>query len=151
MTHPRKMTCPKEPPPLKGVYALLHVDGETKIAFVGHCKNLRHRRAVWEYNFRCREGNAAHIMPAKMFPEIGAEHWKFVFWEQNVTEDDVRRVLREKGYELIPKTSRTQVILTHQGVTGTLTALSQHFGVPYNRAYYLLRKGRPLDEVFSGT
>jgi hypothetical protein len=152
--HQRKMKCEKEPPDQPGVYALKHSAGEVKIAFVGHCANLRHRRAVWEYGFRTRERQPNYQMTVKMFPDIPGEQWEFVWFacdpaQHKATETVFRTALTNKGYQMVEKTTRNAVVLSHAGVTGKMTELCAHFGVPYNRAYYLWRKGEPLDKVFA--
>lgn len=40
-------------------------------------------------------------------------------------------------------------VITHKGVTGTLSELAKHFKIPYSRAYARLYRNLPLDIVFS--
>ena len=130
----RRPEIPKEP----GTFVLAHV--QTKTAYVGYCRDLRHRAAIWDYNLR------RAIYPVKGMPTYPSEEWQY--WDYaGKPVDAVRRALEEHGYTLINERSRSREPITYQGKTQSLAEHARDAGISYALAYKRWRAGKPMDEV----
>jgi hypothetical protein len=139
-------------PAQAGVYALIgsrpQADQHT-VGYVGVCANLRHRAAIWDYNFKQRATNPAHEMPVKNLPpEIPSESWTFLGWT-DADSDEVRKALADKGVILLNDKTRVHELITYKGKTCTFAEHCRDHDIKYSRAYARLKKGKTLDEVFA--
>lgn len=135
-----------------GVYALVgHINGEAKIAYVGVCANLRHRAAVWDYNFSQRQTNPQHKMPVRNIPlEIPSDAWTYLSWEEGThTIDQIRASLQQLGIQLLNDKTRVHEMMNYNGKTATFAEHCRDHNINYSRAYARLKKGKSLEQVFA--
>lgn len=129
-----------------GVYLL--VNEARKVAYIGKCGNIRHRAAVWDYNFRKLAEDPEHRMPVRDWPKnTNEEDWQFCGWTQ-LDAEIMRNALIEQGYTLLNDKVRSREMLDYNGRTMSLAEHCKAEGVNYTRAYYRLRAGKPLEKVF---
>lgn len=139
-------------PAQPGVYALIGVHGAENYGYVGYCANLRHRAAVWDYNFSQRAKNPAHKMPVRNIPDfIPEDAWTFVAWESDkpVLADEVREHLKARGVKLLNDKTRIHEMVNYNGKTATFAEHCRDHNINYSRAYARLKKGKPLEQVFA--
>lgn len=140
------MQKPANLPKTEGVYIVLH-DG-LKVAYVGNCKNIRHRAAIWEYNFRKQAKDPDHPMPVHGFPKDTNEaDWQFGGMP-GYSVDVVRQALQANGYKILNDKTRSRDLLEWNGKVATLAEHARDTKVPYTKAYYRWKAGKSLDEVF---
>lgn len=139
------MQKPENLPKTAGVYVLLH-EGK-RVAYVGKCANIRHRAYVWEYNFRLLAMNPDHKMPIRDFPKDTLEHdWQFG-GVPGVEDKPLRQALAEQGYRILNDKTRIRDLIEYNGRSMTLSEHAKLAGVPYTKAYYRYRAGKPMEEV----
>lgn len=136
---------PHEP----GVYVLAHA--QLKQAYVGECKDLRHRASIWDYNFKqavmhMLEGQSWHF-PVKdfMFDPAHGE-WSFYAYPDGSVED-VRAMMEKLGYKLINPKIRQRGLISYNGKEATLAEHARAAGIPYALAYKRRSRGKPMSEV----
>lgn len=141
----RQANIPAKP----GVYALIGIEQGQRVAYVGVCANLRHRAAVWDYNFRKREANPEHITPVRNLPHIASDNWSYLFWPKGSAPiEGIRKLLRDRGFTLLNEETREYKLITFKGKEATFADHARAAGIAYSKAYARFKKGKALDEVF---
>jgi len=92
--------------PVPGHFVLVHEP--TKIAYVGACKNLRHRQTIWERNFRLAADPKFKWPLAKMPREASSEYTFYGL--TNKTDSEVRGMLKANGYDVVNKATRQRSV-----------------------------------------
>jgi len=147
------MQKPPNLPTTEGVYAIVSLrtmSGEadgSRIAYVGHCANLRHRAAIWEYRFRQRTKSKKNKLPAKGLPDWPSDQWAFMDWPKGDIEE-TRRILEKHGFRIVNSATRIRGDITWAGKTQSLADHARDLSMPYTLVYYRWSRGKPLDEVF---
>lgn len=143
------MQKPSNLPKTEGVYILLHESPKRKLAYVGNCANIRHRAAIWDYNFKKLAQDPEHRMPVKDWPkDIPASEWQFGGMPgYDVTV--IRNALTAQGYTMLNEKTRSRDVIEWQGKIATLAEHARDVGIPYTKAYYRWKAGKSLDEVFA--
>lgn len=139
---------PHEP----GVYVLGHT--QLMQAYVGECKDLRHRASVWDYNFkqavRTLSSGGSWKFPVKdfVFDPAQGEWTFFVFPAQSgVDAEGVRKYFEELGYKIINPKIRQRGLITYKGKEATLAEHARDAGIPYALAYKRRSRGKSMVEV----
>lgn len=147
------MQVPPNLPTTEGVYALVSLrtvsgaaDG-SRVAYVGHCADLRHRATVWSYRFRQRAKNKKHRLPAKGLPDWPSDMWAFMGWAGGDTEK-IRCELEAMGFRIVNSSTRIRGDITWGGFTCSLADHARRLHIPYTKTYYRWSRGKSLDEVF---
>lgn len=87
---------------MEGVFVLVHEP--TRNAYVGTCKDLRHRQTIWERNFRF------HTDPSFKFPlrgmpdKPGHEYTYYAF--PGKTDEEIRVMLKAGNINVVNKATR---------------------------------------------
>jgi len=144
------MQKPSDLPKGPGVYMLLCP--VLKIAYVGKCANVRHRAAIWKHHFKKLATDPNHPLPVRHWPRdkpeaMNGDNWEFGHVKHSV--EALRAAIVEGGYTLLNDETRVRADITYLGRTASLIVHCRELGVPYTRAYYRLKAGKPLPEVFA--
>jgi hypothetical protein len=141
------MQKPDNLPKSSGVYILLHEP--TMVAYVGNCSNLRHRAAVWEYNFKQLAKDPSHKMPVRGFPtDTKSEDWQFGGLPSH-NEATIRTALVNQGWKMLNEHTRSIATVDWNGKIASLAEHARDAGIKYTKAYYRHKAGKPLNEVFA--
>lgn len=130
-----------------GVFVLVHEP--TRSAYVGVCKDLRHRQTIWERNFRLLKLNNEFVFPIKHLPaRPGEEYTYYAFSSKNgFTAEGVRDMLTTGGHVVVNKQERLRRIVSYKGKDATLAEHCRDAGVDYNKAYAAVKRGKTIEEV----
>lgn len=119
------------------------------LAYVGKCSNIRHRAAVWEYNFRKRAENPDHVMPVRDWPkDVPDDQWQFGGLP-DLHVEIVRAALEKEGYNIMNQSTRVRDEIEYKGKKATLAEHAREADIPYTKVYYRFKAGKTLDEVFA--
>lgn len=93
--------------PVPGHFVLVHEP--TRTAYVGACKNLRHRQTIWERNFRLSAGDPKFKWPLANMPRHPGEEYTF-YGIANKTDSEIRGMLKAGNYNVVNKATRQRSV-----------------------------------------